>query len=35
MARRSDLIERRGGLSALDEVILAEFPEMDDPQGNG
>jgi tRNA (guanine37-N1)-methyltransferase len=34
-ARRPDLIARRGGLSALDEAILAEFPEMDDSQGNG
>ncbi|HEY5010968.1 MAG TPA: tRNA (guanosine(37)-N1)-methyltransferase TrmD [Acidimicrobiales bacterium] len=33
--RRSDLIDRRGGLSALDEAILAEFPEMDESQGNG
>jgi tRNA (guanine37-N1)-methyltransferase len=33
--RRSDLISRRGGLSALDEAILAEFPEMDESQGNG
>jgi tRNA (guanine37-N1)-methyltransferase len=35
MARRGDLIERRGGLSAQDEVILAEFPEMDGRQGSG
>jgi tRNA (guanine37-N1)-methyltransferase len=35
MLRRPDLIERRGGLSALDEAILVEFPEMDDSQGNG
>jgi tRNA (guanine37-N1)-methyltransferase len=35
IARRPDLIERRGGLSALDEAILVEFPKMDDSQGNG
>jgi tRNA (guanine37-N1)-methyltransferase len=35
IAKRSDLIERRGGLNAQDEAILAEFPEMDDPQGSG
>ncbi|MGA7834639.1 MAG: tRNA (guanosine(37)-N1)-methyltransferase TrmD [Acidimicrobiales bacterium] len=35
LARRGDLIDRRGGLSAQDEAILAEFPEMDAPEGNG
>ena len=35
LLHRPDLIKRRGGLSALDEAILAEFPEMDDSQGNG
>jgi tRNA (guanine37-N1)-methyltransferase len=35
MVRRPDLIDRRGGLSALDEAILVEFPEMDDARGNG
>lgn len=35
IARRSDLIERRGGLSPDDEAILSEFPEMDEPSGNG
>jgi tRNA (guanine37-N1)-methyltransferase len=35
LARRPDLIERRGGLGAQDEAILAEFPEMDDAEGNG
>lgn len=35
IARRSDLIERRGGLSPDDEAILLEFPEMDESSGNG
>jgi tRNA (guanine37-N1)-methyltransferase len=33
--RRPDLIERRGGLSAQDARILAEFPMMDETPGNG
>ncbi len=35
IARRGDLIERRGGLTTQDEAILAEFPEMDGLEGNG
>ena len=35
LARRADLIERRGGLSAADEAILAEFPPTDGPEGSG
>jgi tRNA (guanine37-N1)-methyltransferase len=31
LARRPDLIERRGGLTAADEALLAEFPPMDGP----
>ncbi len=35
VARRPDLIERRGGLSAADWAILEEFPVVDDQPQNG
>jgi tRNA (guanine37-N1)-methyltransferase len=35
MARRPDLMERRGGLSALDRVILEEFPPLEETGQNG
>jgi len=35
LARRPDLIERRGGLHEEDRAILAEFPAVDDPGRNG
>jgi tRNA (guanine37-N1)-methyltransferase len=35
LARRPDLIERRGGLNEEDRAILAEFPAVDDPGRNG
>jgi tRNA (guanine37-N1)-methyltransferase len=35
LARRPDLIERRGGLSQDDRRLLAEFPPLDDPGPNG
>ena len=35
MARRPDLIERRGGLSAQDRAILDEFPSLDGSGQNG
>jgi len=33
--RRSDLIERRGGLSDGERAVLEEFPALDDPAHNG
>jgi tRNA (guanine37-N1)-methyltransferase len=35
LARRPDLIERRGGLSEQDRKIMAEFPSVDEPRQNG
>jgi tRNA (guanine37-N1)-methyltransferase len=35
VARRPDLIARRGGLSEHDQAILDEFPEMDEVEGSG
>jgi len=35
LARRADLIERRGGLSDEDQAMLAEFPPMDEPGRSG
>jgi tRNA (guanine37-N1)-methyltransferase len=35
LARRPDLIERRGGLSAEDRQLLGEFPEVEEPRQNG
>jgi tRNA (guanine37-N1)-methyltransferase len=35
IARRADLIERRGGLSPAEEAILDEFPSLEEPLGNG
>jgi tRNA (guanine37-N1)-methyltransferase len=35
LARRGDLIERRGGLSEDEQAILDEFPALDDPRRNG
>jgi tRNA (guanine37-N1)-methyltransferase len=34
-SRRPDLIARRGGLSAADEAIMAEFPALDGPLASG
>ena len=35
VARRPDLIARRGGLSAEDQALLDEFPEMDEVERSG
>jgi tRNA (guanine37-N1)-methyltransferase len=35
MDRRSDLIERRGGLSDDERAVLEEFPTLDDTAHNG
>jgi tRNA (guanine37-N1)-methyltransferase len=35
MERRPDLMARRGGLSAQDHAILAEFPTLDEIERNG
>jgi tRNA (guanine37-N1)-methyltransferase len=35
LARRPDLIARRGGLSEHDQALLDEFPEMDEVEGSG
>ena len=35
MERRPDLMTRRGGLSAQDHAILAEFPTLDEIERNG
>ena len=35
VARRADLIERRGGLSTQDEAIMGEFPALEEPGRNG
>jgi tRNA (guanine37-N1)-methyltransferase len=34
MARRPDLIERRGGLSDQERLIVAEFPSVEEPREN-
>jgi len=35
LARRPDLIARRGGLSEQDLALLDEFPEMDEVERSG
>jgi tRNA (guanine37-N1)-methyltransferase len=35
LQRRPDLIERRGGLSAQDRKIMAEFPSVEETRRNG
>ena len=35
LARRPDLMERRGGLSAQEQAVLEEFPALDDPGATG
>jgi tRNA (guanine37-N1)-methyltransferase len=35
VARRGDLIERRGGLGADDEAIMGDFPALEEPGRNG
>jgi tRNA (guanine37-N1)-methyltransferase len=35
IARRPDLMERRGGVSAADQAILDEFPPLDGMSENG